>query len=292
MGGHKTKVRIDPRQDTTAARSKARALTKDLMGGKPTAKSAIENAFTYYQGQGRVAYAEELESLFYERRTGESSTTYDDNAATGSTTGVWVLSPYKKLTVERGGTTIQLFAQIIEETSHSVSVEVFTQATVTAEAGIGIDAKAGPVKFSFGVKGAVQKGRKDAEKDEEKTAKRRGTTATRSFTIEKVSHDVLILYWNKVYYGVHRPYSYCSMCIEGSQLAKKVTYDQRSASFQTEIGLRLAPKDGGAPWDPSWPEYDGNGSPIALSAQKAIKEELERQKRKFAEEIASGEVPL
>ena len=33
-------------------------------------------------------------------------------------------------------------------------------------------------------------------------------------------------------------------------------------------------------------------APVALSAQKSIKEELERQKRKFAEEIASGEVPL
>jgi hypothetical protein len=138
----------------------------------------------------------------------------------------------------------------------------------------------------------VEHGRKDSTKDEFKKANRKGQTASRTYTIEKVSHEVLTFYWSKVYYGVSRPYSTCAMCLPGAQLAKKVTYDQRSASFQTEIGLRLVPREGGAPWGPFWPEYDGVGATVNKPMYEKVKEELERQKRKFAEDIANGEIPL
>jgi len=181
-----------------------------------------------------------------------------------------LIVPTSEAKVARGGFKVGYFAQILEESSESTSVEVYSD--MSAGAGFSIELPIKKVaKFKLGVE--AKKGRKSAEKEEQKTASRSGRTISRSFTIQKLERDVI-------------NYQYLKTYIAPTPMAEEVIRTETGYNPEIQTGFQIVPDEGGKPWGPFWNVY--SGGQVEGSALPHVWKVLTAEQKKIAEDLVFG----
>jgi hypothetical protein len=267
--------------DTNAARSEAQKIAKQLDAGSLSAKQSLLEDLEFFSGMALFEFVNEMDRYYKETARESESTPEQGVDADGGaifSSDLAVVVPASRYRVVRGGTSYQFSAQIYDETSSATSVEVFTEVSGGVEASVGLEAKAGPVKFSIAAKGGVRRGEKWTNKDEQKQGTRKGETISRNFKAQKVARDVVVLDYRKTYYG-------------SGPIARRWEIDERSMGTQEENGFLIVPGEGGDPYGPFWPDYTPLGQVIDSSSTEQARKVLDEQKRQLAEDLVNGTAP-
>jgi hypothetical protein len=240
--------------DEEAAKSKARNLADRIKSGKwqPKDEEELMHWLEFFEDKAWWSLVYEIRESVGEEVLGfegESWAHPDGIYAVVAEENLVV--PTSQPRVARGGFTVAYSAQIIEETSESTSVEVYTDMSGKVEVSAEIPLKV--VKIKVG--GEIKKGRKESEKTEEKRANRRGMTISRSFIAQLLERQVFHATYHKTYHGIGKS----NDPLDPGRLANRVTREHKGTNPQTiQTGYQLVPKEGGKTWGPYWNIYRGN----------------------------------
>lgn len=256
--------------DSEQARAKAREIADSIKGGKAD-DQRLAHWLEFFEGSAWHAFLDELESSIAERITEFESEPEEHKDIFASSTETSLIIPTSEAKVARGGFKVAYFAQVLEETSESTSVEVYND--LSASAGLSVEIPLGKVaKFKFGAE--AKRGRRSARKEEQKEAKRSGTTISRSFTIQKMEREVMNFQYLKTY-------------IAPAPIAKEVRRTPTGHGIYIQNGFRIVPDEGGEPWGPFWNIYSGYVQ-VQGSALTPVWEVLAAEQRKIAEDLVFG----
>lgn len=257
-------------EDVEFAKQKALEMAKLIKSNKwkPEYSDQLGHWLDFFQGSAWSYFVIELEDAIGERieeYRGEGKKRTD---VEGSSLQANLIVPKSKPEVVRGGFKVTYFAQIIDETSDSTSVEVYMD--LVSSAGLSVETPTPVVKFKIG--GEVKQGRKSSEKHEEKQARRKGKTVSRSFTIHRLGREVFSHQYLKNFYGA-------------GPIAKKVTHERRGYGLETQYGYEIVPDEGGKPWGPFWNSYSDKGQDEGSQIPE-IWRILYNEQRRLAEDLA------
>jgi hypothetical protein len=227
------------KKNVKLATRKAREIAQLVKNGKWTKESSEQLAqwLEFFQDSAQTAFTNALE---FETGAKEyESESEDDPNIDAATTRVNAIIPLSEAQTSRGGFKVQYAAQIYNETSDSTSVEVYTDLSLSA----GLSAELPLGKYAkFKIGGDAKRGRKSTEKNEQKHADRRGTTISKSFTVQRIERQVVNYGYRKTYFAAH-------------PIAEKVTYEDRGAGNEIQHGYKVIDDQGGKPWGPFWNPY-------------------------------------
>ncbi|MBI3934609.1 MAG: DUF4157 domain-containing protein [Acidobacteria bacterium] len=259
--------------DSEQARLKARELAELINTGKWKQENNEQLArwLEFFEDIALASFIDELQDAIGRKITEFEGEEKEHTDIFATSTEANLIIPTSEAKVARGGFKVAYFAQIFEETSESTSVEVYND--VSASAGFSVEVPIGKVaKFKFGVE--AKRGRKTAEREEEKTASRSGRTISRSFTIQKLEREVM-------------NYQYIKTYIAPAPIAKEVTRTKTGHGAEIQHGFQIVPDEGGKPWGPFWNVYSGHVQ-VEGSALPHVWEVLTAEQKKIAEDLVFG----
>jgi hypothetical protein len=269
--------------DAEQARRKGRELAELIKTGKwgPKNDEQLGHWLEFFEGSAWNAFLSELEDALGEKSPegeGESKE-HPEGAVTESS----LLIPIAKPEVVRGGFKIAFFAQILEESSDSTSVEVYND--LSASAGVSVEIPIKKIaKFRFSAE--AKTGRKETEKTEEKKTRRTGQTISRTFTVQKLEREGLKYEYLKIYHGVTP--SRETLMLPKAQIAHRVTREGRGYNpREIQVGYQIVPEEGGKLWGPFWEVYEGS-LPVKGSALTQVWKVISAEQRKIAEDLVFG----
>jgi hypothetical protein len=259
--------------DREAAKLKAREIAEAINTGKWKQKDneQLGHWLEFFEDDAWNAFMFELEDAIGKKITEFEGAPREHTDIFATSTEANRIIPTSEAKIARGGFKVAYSAQIFEETSESTSVEVYNDLSASAGVSVEIPIKK-VVKFKFGAE--AKRGRRTAEKEEEKKASRSGRTISRSFTIQKLERDVMNYQYIKTY---HAP----------APIAKKVTRAQTGYGPEIQNGFQIVPDEGGKPWGPFWNIYSGY-VPVEGSALSQVWEVLTTEQKKIAEDLVFG----
>ncbi len=269
----------DPKQ----ARQKGREMGKRRASGNWTREDTNElsQLLGFFRGRARDEFIQGLSEVSGDTAYMSRGKLQDEGSPHG-TQAVFERSlviPVSPPRIIRGGFKVSYSAQIFEEDSDSISVEVYTDASVGAELSAEIPIfKVAKLKFSASVK----KGVKSSTKAEHKKASRKGMTISRGFTIKKLSREIMRVGFTSKEYNPSP--GEVDMTREAEKIKPQIT---DVGVYGTQEGYQIIPDEGGDPWVPFWKEYLGYEL-VEKSAVNRVWEVLKDEQRKIAEDLVAG----
>ena len=267
--------------DMEQAREKGREIGELINAGKwkPGNNERLVHWVEFFEGAARESFLHGIQDTTgkkIEEFEGEGREHKDEFATSADTN---LIIPTSEARVARGGFKVAYAAQVYEEasesSSHSTSVEVYTD--VSGGAGLSVEVPVLKVaKFKIGgeAKGGRRSVERDEEKKEQKKANRSGRTVSRSFTIQKLERDVL-------------DYRYVKKYVAPAPIAKEVVRTPVGHQTEVQSGFRIVPDEGGAPWGPFWNVFSGTLQ-VEGSALPHVWEVLTQQQKTIAEDLVFG----
>lgn len=260
--------------DMEQARRKGLELAELIKAGKwtPENDEQLAHWLEFFEDKAWYAFVFEIKDVLGQQINEYEANPKEHTDIFATSTEASLIVPTSAARTARGGFKVTYFAQIVEETSQSTSVEVYNDYSVSGGISLEIPIKK-VVKIKIGAE--ARKGKRTAEKTEERKADRSGRTISRSFTVQKLEREVMNYQYIKTY---HAP----------APIAEKVTHEKTGANpREIQVGYQIIPDEGGKAWGPFWNVYSGY-VPVQGSALSQVWEIIEAQQQTVAEDLVFG----